>query len=223
MGEVIIILIIALLFLGPDKLPEAAKTISEGIRGFRKQTKELQRTIEDDTEIGDAIRDIKSALRGDELNPTRRPPPQIASQQNAGAAAAAAAGAAGTLQAGDSQSTSGEAPAANPAPDSAGPASAASGQATDATASAGTEATASAALTAPSMASMMPRIQTPSGTVATGGAWDRAFAAHISSAQASMGAAAAKAPEPSTDGKPGNPEPPVTAGNPGSDASKTTG
>lgn len=66
MGEIVLIAIVALLFLGPEKLPDAAKTISKGIRDFRKQTRELQQIVEDDHEIGDAIRDIKSALRGEE-------------------------------------------------------------------------------------------------------------------------------------------------------------
>ncbi|HSR97503.1 MAG TPA: twin-arginine translocase TatA/TatE family subunit [Kofleriaceae bacterium] len=64
--EILVILIVALLFLGPDKLPEAAKTISKGIRDIKKQSRVLQRTIEDDEHIGGAIRDLRSALRGEE-------------------------------------------------------------------------------------------------------------------------------------------------------------
>ena len=64
--EILVILVVALLFLGPDKLPEAAKKISQGIRDIKKQTRTLQRTIEDDEHIGGAIRDLKSALRGEE-------------------------------------------------------------------------------------------------------------------------------------------------------------
>jgi sec-independent protein translocase protein TatB len=71
MTEILVILVIAMIFLGPEKLPEAAAKISKGIREIRKQSKELQNTIETDTEIGGAIRDLKSALRGDEI---RRPP-----------------------------------------------------------------------------------------------------------------------------------------------------
>jgi len=62
-----VILIVALLFLGPDKLPDAAKQISKGIRDLKKQTRVLQETIENDEHIGGAIRDLKSALRGDEI------------------------------------------------------------------------------------------------------------------------------------------------------------
>ncbi len=71
MTEILVILVVAMIFLGPEKLPEAAAKISKGIREIRKQSRELQSTIETDTEIGGAIRELKSALRGDEL---RRPP-----------------------------------------------------------------------------------------------------------------------------------------------------
>src|SRR3954468_11962387 len=72
-SEILVILIVALLFLGPDKLPEAAKQISKGIRDIKKQSRVLQRTIEDDEHIGGAIRDLKSALRGED-EPYRPPP-----------------------------------------------------------------------------------------------------------------------------------------------------
>jgi sec-independent protein translocase protein TatB len=71
-SEILVILIIALLFLGPDKLPDAAKQISKGIRDLKKHSKILTQTIENDETIGGALRDIKSALRGDEIAP--RPP-----------------------------------------------------------------------------------------------------------------------------------------------------
>ena len=72
MWELVLIAIVALLALGPEKLPQAAKTLSKGIRDFRKQTRELQDTLEDDHEIGDAIRDLKSALRGEDIAPQIR-------------------------------------------------------------------------------------------------------------------------------------------------------
>lgn len=75
-SEIIVILIVALLFLGPDKLPEAAKKISKGIRDIKKQSRVLQRTIEDDEHIGGAIRELKSALRGED-EPYRPPPRKI--------------------------------------------------------------------------------------------------------------------------------------------------
>ena len=71
-SEILVILVIALLFLGPDKLPDAAKTISKGIRSLKKQSRALQNQIEGDEKIGGAIRDLKSALRGEDA-PVRPP------------------------------------------------------------------------------------------------------------------------------------------------------
>ena len=70
-SEIIVILVIALIFLGPDKLPDATKQISKGIRDLRRATREIQSTIEADEHIGGALRDIKSALRGED--PAERP------------------------------------------------------------------------------------------------------------------------------------------------------
>jgi sec-independent protein translocase protein TatB len=71
-SEIVIIAIIALIFLGPDKLPEATKKISRGIRELKRGSRTLQQTIENDEHIGGAIRDLRSALRGEE--PVARPP-----------------------------------------------------------------------------------------------------------------------------------------------------
>ena len=68
-SEFIIIAIIALIFLGPDKLPEATKKISRTIRELKKGSRTLQKTIENDEHIGGAIRDLKSALRGEDPAP----------------------------------------------------------------------------------------------------------------------------------------------------------
>lgn len=81
-SEILVILVIALLFLGPDKLPDAAKTISKGIRDLKKQSRILQNQIESDEHIGGAIRDLKSALRGEEIQarpPIRKEPPKLES------------------------------------------------------------------------------------------------------------------------------------------------
>jgi Tat protein translocase TatB subunit len=72
-SEIIVILIVALLFLGPEKLPSAAKSISKGIRDIKKQSRALQQQLESDEQIGGAIRDLKSALRGEDL-PVRPKP-----------------------------------------------------------------------------------------------------------------------------------------------------
>ena len=47
--EVLIIAVLALVLLGPDKLPEAMKTVGKGLREFQKATNDLKDQIE--TEI----------------------------------------------------------------------------------------------------------------------------------------------------------------------------
>ena len=54
MGEIIIILVLALILLGPQKLPEAAKQLGKGLREFRKATDELKSQFEGELYSDDA-------------------------------------------------------------------------------------------------------------------------------------------------------------------------
>lgn len=47
-GEIAIIAILALLLLGPERLPDAAKTIGKGLRDFRRATEDLKGQIENE-------------------------------------------------------------------------------------------------------------------------------------------------------------------------------
>jgi sec-independent protein translocase protein TatB len=76
MGELIIIAVVALLALGPDRLPGAAKKIGKTIRDLRRQTTQLKRTIEEDSQLGDAMKEIKQALRDDPFSDTPKPRPK---------------------------------------------------------------------------------------------------------------------------------------------------
>jgi sec-independent protein translocase protein TatB len=110
MGELVLILVVALLVVGPDKLPQAAKAIGRGIRDFRRHSQDLQSTLEQDEKLGEAVRELKSALRDDPLRwrpnarqstvptkPAAKPgssATEAASTAATGAAATAATGAA---------------------------------------------------------------------------------------------------------------------------------
>jgi sec-independent protein translocase protein TatB len=76
MGELLLILVVALLVVGPDKLPTAARAIGKGIRDFRKHTQDLQNTLEQDEKLGEAVRELRSALRDDPLRAPRPLPPR---------------------------------------------------------------------------------------------------------------------------------------------------
>jgi len=45
-GEILIILVLALILLGPKKLPDAAKQLGKGLREFRKATDDLKGQFE---------------------------------------------------------------------------------------------------------------------------------------------------------------------------------
>jgi sec-independent protein translocase protein TatB len=45
-GEIVIIAVLALLLLGPDRLPEAAKTLGKGLRDLRRATDDLKDQVE---------------------------------------------------------------------------------------------------------------------------------------------------------------------------------
>jgi Tat protein translocase TatB subunit len=67
-GEIIVILLVALLVLGPNKLPEAARQIGRAMGEIRKVTSGFQRELQDalkDTDDADARR------RGDAIAATR--------------------------------------------------------------------------------------------------------------------------------------------------------
>lgn len=48
MPELIIILVIALLVIGPHKLPELAKSLGKGLAEFKKASEDFQRNIQEE-------------------------------------------------------------------------------------------------------------------------------------------------------------------------------
>jgi sec-independent protein translocase protein TatB len=80
-GEIVIIAILALLVLGPDRLPDAAKTIGKTLRDLRKATDDIKGQLE--TEIyADDRKAAKPALvppvRAAVPGPAGPPPPASA-------------------------------------------------------------------------------------------------------------------------------------------------
>ena len=65
MPEIILILAIALIVLGPKKLPEIAKSLGRGIAEFRKATQDFKENLQVDNELKearDSIREVKEDL-----------------------------------------------------------------------------------------------------------------------------------------------------------------
>ncbi len=65
MGELIVILIIALIFLGPAKLPEVATSLGKAIRQFRKATQDLSEQFQIDDNVKAPLRELQAALRNE--------------------------------------------------------------------------------------------------------------------------------------------------------------
>ncbi len=55
-GEILIILVLALLLLGPARLPEVAKQLGKGLRDFRKATDDLKNQFEREMYVDDRPR-----------------------------------------------------------------------------------------------------------------------------------------------------------------------
>lgn len=58
MPELIVILVIALIVIGPKKLPDLAKALGKGMAEFRKATQE----IKDSLDVGDELNEVKDDL-----------------------------------------------------------------------------------------------------------------------------------------------------------------
>ena len=78
MPELIIIMVIALIVLGPSKLPELARAIGKGMAEFRKATQEIKESlnVEEDLrevkeELVDTISGIDPSLGLDEMGQER--------------------------------------------------------------------------------------------------------------------------------------------------------
>ncbi len=63
--EILLILVIALLLFGPQKLPELGKSLGRAIREFKKASSELQETIE---------REVEEVKRTSREEPGPKPP-----------------------------------------------------------------------------------------------------------------------------------------------------
>ena len=58
MQELLIILVIALIVLGPKRLPEIARALGKGMREFRKATQEVKESIDLESELKEIEREV---------------------------------------------------------------------------------------------------------------------------------------------------------------------
>ncbi len=64
MPELIIILVIALVVIGPKKLPDLAKSLGRGLSEFKKATSEIKEGLNLDEDLKEAREDLVDAVSG---------------------------------------------------------------------------------------------------------------------------------------------------------------
>jgi TatA/E family protein of Tat protein translocase len=64
MPELIIIMVIALIVIGPSKLPDLAKAIGKGLAEFRKATQDIKESLNIEGELQDARKDLVDSISG---------------------------------------------------------------------------------------------------------------------------------------------------------------
>lgn len=64
MPELIIILVIALIVIGPKKLPDLAKALGKGMSEFKKATQEIKETLNIEEELKGAKEDLIDSVSG---------------------------------------------------------------------------------------------------------------------------------------------------------------
>jgi TatA/E family protein of Tat protein translocase len=64
MPELIIIMVIALIVIGPSKLPDLAKALGKGLSEFKKATQEIKDSINVEEEFREAKEDLVDSVSG---------------------------------------------------------------------------------------------------------------------------------------------------------------
>ncbi|MFP4258333.1 MAG: Sec-independent protein translocase protein TatB [Desulfovermiculus sp.] len=70
--EVLLILVVALLVIGPSKLPDVARALGKGMAEFRRMSSDVKRTIDFETQMADMERDKKADAASSEQGTTRQ-------------------------------------------------------------------------------------------------------------------------------------------------------
>ena len=60
--ELIIIMVIALIVIGPSKLPDLAKALGRGMAEFRKASQEIKESLNLDEDIQEVKRDLRQSM-----------------------------------------------------------------------------------------------------------------------------------------------------------------
>lgn len=69
MPELIVILVIALIVIGPQKLPELARSLGKGLAEFKRATEDFKQSVEDEVKATDEKERIDSESAAKEAVP----------------------------------------------------------------------------------------------------------------------------------------------------------
>ena len=64
MPELIVIMVIALIVIGPKKLPDLARALGKGMAEFRKATQDIKESLNVDEEFQEARKDLADTISG---------------------------------------------------------------------------------------------------------------------------------------------------------------
>jgi len=92
LGELVIIAVVALIVLGPEKLPDLAKQVGKGLRELKRASNDLQNTLHE-AMYADEIKDLREKYRPPTIAPAlgTQPRDQISPEAIAKAIESAAA------------------------------------------------------------------------------------------------------------------------------------
>jgi sec-independent protein translocase protein TatA len=63
-GELVLVMLVALLFFGSKAIPDIARTLGKGMREFKKATNEIKRELEESTsDIRKDLNEVNSTIR----------------------------------------------------------------------------------------------------------------------------------------------------------------
>ena len=74
MPELIIIMVIALIVIGPSKLPDLAKALGKGMNEFKKATQDIKESFDVEEEFKEAKEDLVDSISGLDKPPELEPP-----------------------------------------------------------------------------------------------------------------------------------------------------
>jgi TatA/E family protein of Tat protein translocase len=81
MPELIVILVIALIVIGPKKLPDLAKALGKGMAEFRKATQEIKDSLDVEEDLNEVKNDLVDSISGLDIPEKPEPPKSIEAEE----------------------------------------------------------------------------------------------------------------------------------------------